>query len=398
MFYFKIDKRNIYKGSFYIVIKFSEKELIEHEENNAKLEIKVSQQKEPLKTKDINRINFVPDYPEKIPLEKFSKKYIVFDNLDDYEFEYELFNEEDPTFFKICDGDNEDDNFIAKWVRSQTIYTKTSYFIVFPDKCISSNNIKLLSNITKNNYFYFQTMNTTFLCEELLIESKTQECEEILKLWGYELKNLEKLTLLWPPSSYLEDTMMIKSDNVYVRTDFDLKVYTNIDSEPKNIKSLNNGVSKISFTSELKIGVMDSEIKYKRYKTTESGYEHINVELIKTKKYDVPNIFLSFLFNKYGVTFLGKGMSMLLTPNTEIRNYSSGYLVERIRPKEINILSGELLLNNILAHYKTVEIFKWKDFDDVIDINEIALNYFQSCEISGQINSAVKRFIKNGLI
>jgi hypothetical protein len=90
-------------------------------------------------------------------------------------------------------------------------------------------------------------------------------------------------------------------------------------------------------------------------------------------------------------------MSVLMTPESEVRHYRSGYLDGIVVPPEHSDLFGGVLLQDILVHYKRLESFRRDDYES-LDLSQTAFQYIEAGEKSGQINSAAKHFIQAGRI
>jgi hypothetical protein len=382
-----------YTKSFYAGLCFKENEIINYQNNNSELQFRHKQEENPFKSIEINRNTFIPDNQERFLLDIFSNKYIISDTLHIIDKEFDIFKFKSPSVFKINLGHN---NFRAKFITTSVIYTNTFYFFVFPKKYSSSFSIKFPKEIVKD-YYNFETMNEEFLGYVLFITMKTSYIKNILTSWGYQLEDSESLTCLWPPSSLLEDVLIIKSDYAYIWSSFELKPFINTNIEYDDIIKINNNISKISLSPITKIFYDNSELILEKQTSYKINYDTIDMSIEMAKEYQIKDEFKSFLFNSFGVTPLKKQNSILLTPRSEIKQYSSGYLIKKIIPTKPFILRGKLLINDIIKHYKTTEEFRWEDFD-YINISDTILEYLDSCAKSGKINSAVKRFILDGRI
>ena len=141
----------------------------------------------------------------------------------------------------------------------------------------------------------------------------------------------------------------------------------------------------------------NAELVLDKQKNSTDEYAVLPIVQKKAKHY-VAQDNGAYLFNRDGVTLINKGMSALLTPDSEVRHYSFGYLDFIVTPANNAIaLAGDCLLYDILLHYKRTEAFNWDDYKS-LDISSTAFKYIESCEKIGRINSAAKYFIEEGLI
>ncbi|PHJ37374.1 hypothetical protein P378_16595 [Desulforamulus profundi] len=125
------------------------------------------------------------------------------------------------------------------------------------------------------------------------------------------------------------------------------------------------------------------------------GFDEIPSTESSASTYTVPDDSTYFLFNRSGVKRLSKGQSVSLTPQGEIRRYYYGYPTDRIYPRQQEELTGELLLDDILSHYRRTEAFDKSVFSSCA-LSKTASQYIEKCEASGLINTVAKQFIEEG--
>jgi hypothetical protein len=379
---------------FHLGLRFSEDEISAYEKQSTIFELRATTNTEPFFSLRINGRNFVADVQCMIPINKFSHNYFLSNTLNGIKRKYEVFNNSGnntPTFFKLQISDSD---YRAKLVRSSVLYTNIPYFVAYQSQYWSPMDERLPNEIKVENTFKFETMGRNFLGKVLSIKSKTAQIDSLLMSWGYQLEASETLTLLWPPSMFFGDSALIDADSAYLYSTFDLHAHGNINVHSKDIKKIADGISKVSVNSRTKVYKKNVELVLDKHEQISNEYDVISMSRKESKAYVVSDDG-TYLFNRSGVSPLSKGMSVLLTPKSEIRHYSFGYLDGYVIPLKHSALTSDRLIQDILIQYKRMENFKWDDFDS-LKLSHTAFQYIETCKISGQINSAVKHFIKEG--
>ncbi|MEL7566579.1 MAG: hypothetical protein AAGU27_17095 [Dehalobacterium sp.] len=378
---------------FFLGLCFSENEIATYEEESAKFELRASAQERAFYTLWINNINFIPDMPRMIPIERFSYNYFLSNTLYNVKRRYEFFKKDGaPTFFKI---QGNDDNYRARLIRSTILYTNVPYFAVVEGQYSSPQANYLPNDIEISDTYRFETMGRKVLGYFLTIKSKTTDVESLFTSWGYQVEASETLTLLWPPAAQINEISTIKSNNAFLFSSFNLEPHGNINVHSTDIKRIESGVSKISVNSRVKVYRKNAEIIIDAEKQWPAEYDALPIAESHAYVYKVPDDSTYFLFNRSGAMLIGEGQSVTLTPDSLIKRYYFGYLAGVIYPARQNELSGKLLLNDLLAHYKRAEHFSNGSFN-LLELSDTASHYIASCSKSGIINSAAKRFIEEG--
>ena len=379
--------------TFSIGIRFSDDEINFYEKHNVGFELRSSVTVQAFFTLPINRTYFAPDFPTLIPLYKFSYCYFFSNTLNGIKRPHELFKASNkPTFFKILGNDS---NYKAKLVRSTTLYTNVPYFVAFHIQYLTVRNDLFIEEIQVDDTFTFETMGREFLGKILTIKEKTARANALVSSWGYKLEASQSLTLLWPPAIMTDDTTVIFSDYAFLYSSFELQARGNINVHSEDIIKVTKGVSKISINAITKIFRKDTEMILIKDKLNSPVLDAITVTESHANTYIVPDNSSYFLFNRLGVKPLSTGQTVFLTPKSEIRCYSSSYLISRIIPCLQGELTGESLLVDILAHYKRTEVFEASAFSSY-NLSDTASLYLNECEASGLINSVAKQFIEEG--
>lgn len=383
---------------FSIGLKFEADEISNYEQAEVSFQVKSSYTANPLISIPIKNSRFCPNVSELIPISVFSWEYYVSFSNDSKSHKYELFKRDKhkggcPSFFKI-QVQGEDGDFKAKFICGNTLYTNTPYLIVFTSLYHTmsfQNEVKVVEVIK------FKTMGREF--DGIVVEftRKTARVEQELGLWKYKLETNEKIMLVWPPAPLVNEASLISTDYVYLFTTFELQAHGNINVHSDNIVKLESGISKVAINDRTKIYKKNAELVVEKCK--EVSYEYDIISVVKeTAKIYVASDNDSYFFDRSGVSPMSKGSSVLLTPDSEMRHYSYGYLDSIVTAVNNSVaLTSDCLLQDILMYYKRTEKFKWIDYES-LELSHTAFMYIESCEKTGVINSAAKHFIEEGWI
>ena len=396
------DKIEFYFSSvtkmFNMGVKFNAKEIAAYEQNDTILQIKTSFTSKPILTIPINSSRFLPDISELIPIDNFSWEYYVSSTNDSNQRRYEIFHKDKhdnlfPSLFKVL-ANGDEDNFKAKLVRTETIYTNTPYLIIFTHQY---GRLNFSGAVKIGKMFNFTTMGRDFSGFVVTFTKKTVEIEQQLEKWKYKLESNENLTLLWPPAPQIDDTMVLKEKYAYIVSSFELQAHGNINVHTKDIEKLEDGVSKVFISDQTKIYKKNAELLLATQKTVVSEYDAISIIRETSQNFVAPDD-NPFLFNSFGVAQMSEGMLTSLTPKNEIRHFWFGYLDRVIiAENKVDFQDGRCILKDILMYYKIEEDFNRADYES-LNLSSIAEQYIESCAKSGKINSAAKRLIKEGRI
>lgn len=380
---------------FYLGLCFSENEIATYEARAALFELSASAQGRAFFTLRINNTNFLPNVPSMIPLERFSNSYFLSNTLINVKRRYEFFKKDGlPTFFKI---QGHDTDYRARLIRSTILYTNVPYLAVIEGQYGFSHSNRFPSGIEILDTYPVETMGRRILAQVLTIKNKTADVEALFTSWGYQVEASETLTLLWPPATQINESLVVYSNNAFLFSSFVLEPHGNINVHSRDILSMANGVSKVSVHSRVKVLRKNAEIIIDRGMTCPADYDSLLLTESWARVYTVPNDNTYFLFNRSGAMQIAEGQSVSLTLDSVIKCYMSGYVDEIIYPVKQKEISGELLLNDLLAHYKRTESLSLESFAG-LDLSDTASRYIEECIESGVINSAAKRLIEEGRI
>lgn len=385
-FYFEKGKK-----TFSLGLSFSGDEINAYEQNNVVFELRTSAAEKAFFILPINNTNFAPDAPTLITINKFAFSYFLSNTLNGTKRKYDFFKfGNTPIFFKLQGNDSD---YKAKLVRGAVLYTNVRYFVAFQSQYSTLHDARFPDEIRVDDTFCFETMGRKVLGKVLTIKDKTAQIDALVLSWGYQLDDSETLSLLWPPAALFEDVSIIRSDYAYLYSSFELQAHGNINVHSEDIYSITNRVSKVSIKPKTKVFKKNAEIILDKSEQYSFGFHEISSTESFASTYTVPDDSTYFWFNRSGVKPLSNGQSISLTSYSEIRCYHFGYLTDRICPRQQEELTGELLLNDILAHCKRTEAFDRNIFSSHL-LSNSASQYIEKCEVSGLINSVARQYIE----
>lgn len=372
---------------FYLNLHYNEEEISSYEKNNVEIEIRCYRNAHPFISRKINHENFNSKIAESFMLEKFGIPYYVSNTFDNIKREYFVFREDGPSFFKIK---GENNNFIAKYVKSNSVYTNVKYFVVWAGSNVAQIRLKKYQEVNVEEEFEFTTLGQCFWGCVITINLKTEALESLFQSWGYNLNSSEKLTLLWPPSCEKDDVIFVSSSNAYLYSSFKLQGHGNTNASNECIHQIMPGVFCIDLSENIRIVKKNIEINIKRY---QDNYIMVQQDKIIDflKQFKIPeNNSRYFKFSKWGVEELQPGEQIYLTPDSTIVEYINGYLIRTIF-FEKDKLTLEHLYYDALAHYRVMAPYS---LTDIPSLPEQMLTYVQKSQSEGTINNAVKRIIE----
>jgi hypothetical protein len=388
---------------FNLSLRFSEEEINAYEKQTTTFELKTSAQaqEKAFLCFPVNNKKFTPDLQTMMPIRKFSYNYFLSNTLNEGARKYEVFkyignNNNAPTFFKLQGSDDLPNQYYkAKLVRSGILYTNVPYFVAFQNQYRAPLDQTFPAEMIVDDTFRFETMGRKFLGKILTIKTKTANIDALILSLGYQLEASETLTLLWPPAALVDGVSKIAAHDAFLYSSFELQAHGNINVRSEDIVKGTNGISKILIKPNTKIYKKNVEIIIDKDEKHLSAFKEIFLTNSSVSAYTVPDDSACFICNRSGVKPLRKGQLVFLTPQNEIRRYDHGYLTGRVYLRQREKLTGKLLLNDILAHYKQIETFGSVSFSSY-ELSETASRYLDECKTSGLINTVAKRFIKEG--
>lgn len=374
---------------FYIGLRFNENEISNYERENVSLEIRSRKDGEPFFRQKIDGANFSPDYAKMVMVETFSPVYFISNSFNPNKRPHIIFRENTPSFFKI---QGEEQGFNAKLVRSDALYTGVRYFVALVGGNGAQLKLRKLSGIDIEQEFDFVSMRNRIWASVITIVNKTTEIETTFEQWGYKIDTPESLVLLWPPSHEIDGINIISTDEAFLSSSFRFQPCGNINTGSESIQVIDTNITKIKVDKHIKVLRKNAEI--------EINVQNVNLLLKENEvdeqvveRFTVPQENKYYLFSDSGMRALTYGEDIVLPLKSYICEYSNGCLIRTIKAVGDTELTGEELLIDIIKHYKVFEPYKSISIDGKPDF---IVNYINSCEKTGMINSLVKKYIEEG--
>ena len=374
---------------FYMGLRFNENEIENYEEEDVSLEIRTQKNDKPFFTAKINGANFSSNHSRMVLLERFSPVYYVSNSFNPIKRSHMIFRENSPSFFKI-QGDEEE--FNAKLVRSEAIYTGARYFVALAGGNGAQLKLRNMQGITIEQEFDFTFIRNHIWASVITITNKTMEIESILQQWNYTLDTPETLSLLWPPSYEIDNVSVIPLKQAFVYSTFKLQSCGNINVDEKDIEIMGSNITKVYIDKHVKILKKNADLEI-CFQESNFNCCEFKVEEQKVEKFFVPAKNRYYLFSRSGMRELKYGEQVILTAGSYIAEYSNGCLLKMLKATEDVELEGKELLEDIVKHYNVSESYEGLSIDRNIDY---IIDYIDSCKKTGKINSLVKKYIEEG--
>lgn len=386
---------NSISKTFNLVLRFSEQEIQIYEQKLVEIEIRTNFKNSPFRSLKINRTNFSADASTQITLDNFSYSYYLSNTLDGVRREYVFFKPNNkPSFFKLL---GQEKDFNARLVSSNVLYTNTLYFVAFLNKHTIPLEFQPKNGIEISETLHLNTANQEFLGLVISITNKTQSIDQLINTWGFQLESAETLMLLWPPAQLINENSAINSDFAYIYSTFELHAHGNTNLNSTEFSKISQGISRVTVNHTTKISNKNAEIFIDKITPTLTTIDTSKPSEYYTNSFEIPDNGSYFIFNSSGVSKLSSGQVVYLTPSSKIVRYSASYPIEYIYLDQKNIMTCEMLLEDILSHYKRVEGFDYS-FQNTQVFSEIIEKYIEICSERKLINPIVKRLMEEGLI
>lgn len=386
---------NSISRTFNLVLRFSKQEIQIYEQKLVEIEIRTNFKNPPFRSLKINRTNFSADASTQITLDKFSYSYYLSNTLDGIRREYVFFKPYNvPSFFKLL-GQEED--FNARLVSGNVLYTNTPYFVAFLNKHTIPLEFQSKNGIEIIDTSYLNTANQEFLGLIISITRKTQSIDQFLNSMGFQLESSETLMLLWPPTQLINEKCSIDSDFAYIYSSFELHAHGNTNLNSTEFLKISQGISRVTVNHTTKISNKNAQIIIDKITPTSTVIDKSNPSVIYKRSFETPDNGQYFVFNSSGVSKLSSGQVVYLTPSCRIVRYSASYPIEYIYLGQKNIMTYEMLFEDILSHYKRMESFDYSIHNTQVFSKTIE-KYIEICRERKLINPIVKRLMDEGLI
>lgn len=378
---------------FSLLISFPQEKIDEYERKGCTLEILSGQRNVKKETIRISRTNFSPDSPIEFPLNYSSSGCFIAINGVGIKAHYDILKPIDfPTFFKIKAASS----YMGKAKRHTDgiIYTGFSYYVI-ADKRSSIEKLYHYNSISVSGIDEIQTTEGSIWGTQIVINSILDyHLSNILAFCGYTLKKSESVTLLWPPSYTVDDTICCSSSKAILFSSFELRAKSNISCDLYALEKKNN----LFFLTVLE----SINIRYENVEMQVSPGQDVVVSnrtpiptFVQTTV-NVPENEDFYIIDKNIISKLSPGRHYL-REYTKIVHYNHNYPCAIYIPKEKERTSTVGKLRDILQYYKVTIPFT-EDLIDDIQVSKLAETYLENCRITGNINPRALEYIKAGVL
>lgn len=383
---------------FYFSISFSEEKIAEYQNAEYELSIK-SGSSQLLNPVLLNRANFAPDSPVLFPLRLTSNFFCL--SLRSRKMignpivsNYELLKPIDfPTFFKF--QTKYDESPITKRHTDGIIYTDTRYYIIAMKKSSIEKLLYYSPCISIGQIEEIAALGSVVFGAELVITSLSSELRDTMQYFGYFLRKLERITLLWPPYYFVNGELRCKEGTLFLASSAELKPRSNITC---NFDQLTNSgdLYTINYSDSLRIRQTNgTEIQISTPKDIlPISKKEPTTEVQKTIVVGEGQNF--FCFGKNGCSVLAPGRYHL-TVSSRIVQYLGNYPDTIYTLPDNCQMSAEKKLSDILKYYNVMIPFT-DDLIHEIQLSSVAESYIAKCRNAGTINVKALESIKAGTI
>lgn len=388
-FYFNKEKM-----TFELGVSFTYEELEKYEAEKRHMTVSSKYNSTPFIIVPLNGTVFIPDEKQYFTLTEISSVYYISFNSgkDSYTYTDVMRNPEKINIFRVRKQDNHYRQQISDY-----IYTDTEYIAISEDKRIIQE-LLLLEQVTVNDcVFSFSTDGKFFYGLQFSIKKVEYSINYFFQKNDYQVKSSECFRIVWPLGYYRNACFITAADQVYVYCSFDLIPFGNINADASSVKKIGNRTWKIDIKDEIHIHEknVDTIIQKLVEQRIESDPE--SPEIIYSNKYTIPDQYQFFLFDKNGCSELVTGTIVYLSETDRIVGYKQGHIKTIVYAKQKEEPDTKQIIADALKYHPQSEEFIADEFMDDIT-NEIVLTYLEKCYRSGQINTVIKRYIKEGLL
>lgn len=389
--------QNIHKA-FYMSFRFSDAEITAYEGADTCIEVRANRNHHPFFVQKINHTNFCEDSAELFMIDTYAFSYYISNTSNNLKREYSLFTNIGPTFFKITGEEAdfssnsvENNNFIAKNIKSKSLYTNIRYFIAWPGQNTAQIRLAKVLGVKIDGLMQFKTMNNiTVWALVATFTEKNPKLDALLCEWGYDLSISEELTLLWPPAYENDETYHVSSKSIFVFSSFTLQPFGNTNTHSNEIHIIDTNTTKLDLKDKIRILKKNAEMSVV---TTKYNPEFVTLAPKRTTayKFKIPETGTFYLFSSYGVERLAIGQTVFLTETSSIIEYNGNYFSTEITLPEEKEKPLSQKIQDALSYYWVYTPYE-KEPDG--QHSEYALEYLQRSKNEGYINKAVLTLIE----
>lgn len=388
-FYFNIEQK-----SFEISLILSSEEIDKTHADGGKLSLYAKCYTQAFFTMPINKKNMVPDINNYYMLDEYANDYYVSYDDSGTKTKYSEVIRRD---FKLNIYRINQTNNHYKRNTSDILYTNCSYLAVSENNTNITELVHLHSVGTEDDIFSFITQGRQFFAVKFVINCDDYDSKTYFLKHGLSIECSEFMDILWPPVYIRDNVFVSNSEEIYISPSFELIPHGNIDSRVMKVRNVCKNVLELSFNDKVSIVEKNVECRIIKEERELSGLNLEEPEYIYANRYTIPELYDHFLFDKYGCTPLVAGAKIYLSDTDRIVGYKNGHIKVVILAEAKKELDKRILIRDIIKYHPQAEPFEPDDFMDAI-VDETVLSYIESCYRSGQINSVIKKYIKEGLI
>lgn len=385
---------NIERMTFEISLMYTPEEIDEYAMNASRLSFYTKYYSQPFFTLPINRGNLIPDVGNYFTLNEYANDYYI--SIDT--------SNEKAVYTEIIKRDCKLNIYRIKQLdchctrnTSDILYTNYNYLAISENE----DNIRELTSLrnieTDGDTFSFITQGRQFYAVKFAIRFVDYPSGIYFQNQKLKVEVSENMAILWPPVFTRDSVSVCTTEKVYISSSFELIPHGNVDSKGANIQNLCKDVYEVTFKDQVTIYEKNVENRIIKEERVINEIICEEPQITYTDKYSVPDTYDYYIFNQNGCTKLTTGSKVYLSGTDRIIGYKNGHIKAIVLANLGEAPDKKLLINDIMKYHPQSEPFEPDDFMD-IEADEIVLSYMESCYRSGQINTVIKQYIKEGLI
>ena len=386
---------NIEFMTFEMSILFTAEEIAEYAMNKNSLSIYTKYCYQPIFSVFINTENFIADNRNYFTLAEYSNDYYIsMDSIGNIKTVYTDVIRKDG---KLNVYRMEHLSCHYKRILSNILYTHSKYLAISENEDYIEELINLQSIEVDGEAFAFYTQGKQYYAVKFVIQYEDHSSRMFFLNQEFKVEASENMTILWPPVFTRNSGLICTTEKVYISSSFELIPHGNVTSDYIDIQNLCNRVCQLTFKNKVEIyekNVESSIIKEENI-TNEINYEE--PELVYVDKYSIPNTYDFYLLDHRGCSKLMAGSTIYISNADRIIGYKNGHIKVIIMANPVDIPDKKMLLDNIIKYHPQLEPFEPDDFMDV-EVDEIIMPYIEECYRSGNINTVIKKYIREGWI
>lgn len=380
--------------TFEISLTLLEDEINEYVANGSRFSLFTKYNSEAFFTMPINRRNLIPNTSNYFTLNEYANDYYVSFDTANSKILYQDVLKRDSKL-NIYRINQLNDHY--KRNTADIIYTNYWYIAVSENE----ENITALYSLqnveSEEEPFSFVTQGKRFYAIRFAIRYADYPSEIFFQNHDLKVESSESMNILWPPVFTRDAVFVSESDRVFVSLSFELIPHGNIDADGMDVQKIYDDVYEFSFIDRAVICEKNVECRIIKEHQAECESTYEEPDVLYTDKYNVPDDYEYYLFDKNGCIPLIAGSRIYLFGTDRIVGYRNGHVKAVILAKLKKELDKGRLISDIIKYHPQIEPFEPDDFME-IESDETVLSYIENCYRKGQINTIIKQYIKEGLI